>query len=92
MARRWREEVSISYPFLPRSERKRGRRLFGLKGEGEASRTQTPLMSCGRGGVAIPPFSVGGLETVYQKEKKMEQVKEEEGRGRIGRRRRGRCR
>ncbi len=44
-----------------------------------------------KGGVCNPFFSWGGLEIVYQKEKKMEQVKEEEGRGRIGRRRTGRC-
>ena len=60
-------------------------------GEGDALRTQTPLISSGRGGVAISPVSGGGLETVYQKEKNSEQVKEEEGRGTIGRRRRGSC-
>ena len=91
LARRGREEVSISPPLGQKGEEEGTPAFFGLMGEGEAFRTQTPLMSCGRGGFAIPPFSGGGLETVYQKEKKMEQVKEEEGRGRIGRRRRGRC-
>ena len=41
--------------------------------------------------VCNPFFSGGGLEIAYQKEKKMTQVKQEEGRGRIGRRRTGRC-
>ena len=92
LARRVREEVSISPPLSGQKGEEEGSpAFFWLTGEGAACRTQTPLMSCGSGGFIIPPFSGGGLETVYLKEMKMEQVREEAGRGRIGRRRRGRC-
>ena len=50
-----------SLPFLARREGKRGcPHLCGLKGEGEAFRTQSPLNSCGRVD-GNPPFSGGGV-------------------------------
>ena len=52
-----------SLPFLVRREGKRGcPHLCGLKGEGEAFRTQSPLNSCGRVDGNPPPFPGGGLE------------------------------
>ena len=90
LARRLREEVLISFTLSGRKGEEEGTpAFFCLMGEGAACRTQTPLMSCGRGGLQSLPFQGGGLETVYLKERKMEQVREEAGRGRIGRREEG---
>ena len=75
LARRVREEVSISSPLSGQKGEEEGSpAFFWLMGEGAACRTQTPLMSCASGGLIIPPLSGAGLETVYLKEMKMVQV------------------
>ena len=52
-----------SLPFLVRRDGKRGcPHLCGVKGEGEAFKTQSPLNSCGRVDGNSPPYSGGGLE------------------------------
>ena len=62
LARRVREEVSISLPLSGRKGEEEGTpAFFCLMGEGAACRTQTPLMSCGREGAYNPSLFRGRI-------------------------------